>query len=93
MTRNISSVSPKGQVTIPVSIREEFGIEPKDSVAFDVVKGCITVTPLKSRLLEYHQRFSSQLGPLDWKTMREIVREDMALAAAREGLEQEAEDP
>ena len=90
MPRYTSSVSPKGQVTIPIEIRDHFGIEPKDSVTFEVIEGCITLTPLRARLLESHQRFKSRLGPLDWKTVEKIAWEEAALTAAREGLYDES---
>ncbi len=64
MSKFTSSVSPKGQITIPIEIRNEFGIEPKDSVSFNVVGDVIQITPLKRRLLKYHQRFKSRTGPL-----------------------------
>ncbi len=36
MARFVSSVSPKGQITIPSEIRKRFGIKPKDELAFEV---------------------------------------------------------
>ena len=91
MPRYTSSVSPKGQVTIPIEIREQFGIEPKDSVAFSVVENEITITPMKLSLQKSHQRFKSRVGPLDWKTVEQFAREEAAEYAAREGLDIETE--
>ena len=34
MKEMLSSVSPKGQITIPVAIRRLLGVKPKDTVAF-----------------------------------------------------------
>ena len=85
MSKFTSSVSPKGQITIPIEIRNEF--EPKDSVSFNVVGDVIQVTPLKRRLLKYHQRFKSRTGPLDWKKVERIAREEAAENAAREGAD------
>jgi antitoxin PrlF len=39
----ISSVTEKGQTTIPSAIRKEFGIKAGDKVAFEVYQGRITV--------------------------------------------------
>ncbi len=91
MPRYTSSVSPKGQVTIPIEIREHFGIEPKDSVTFEVIDGRITMAPLRARLHDSHQRFKSRLGSLDWKTVEKIAWEEVAMNAAREGLYDESE--
>ena len=43
-----SSVSPKGQITIPVDIRQKFGIDPKDKVSFEVIADAILVKPMRS---------------------------------------------
>lgn len=39
-------VGPKGQVVIPKDLRDEFGLEPGDEVAFSSDGGQITVIPL-----------------------------------------------
>ena len=36
MKEYVSSVSPKGQITIPIEIREMLGVKPKDKVIFEV---------------------------------------------------------
>lgn len=46
----LSSVSPKGQVTIPVEIRQMLGIKPKDKVAFRVENGQVQITPAEYTL-------------------------------------------
>lgn len=45
MARFMSSVSPKGQVTIPLEIRKRFGIKPKDKVAFEVEGDSVKLAP------------------------------------------------
>jgi AbrB family looped-hinge helix DNA binding protein len=50
MKEMLSSVSPKGQVTIPLEIRQMFGIKPKDKVAFKVENGKVQITPAKYTL-------------------------------------------
>ncbi|CAN5559224.1 hypothetical protein BH23CHL4_BH23CHL4_29570 [soil metagenome] len=49
MSKFTSSVSPKGQITIPIEIRNEF--EPKDSVSFNVVGDVIQITGQASALI------------------------------------------
>jgi AbrB family looped-hinge helix DNA binding protein len=39
-----SSVSPKGQVTIPVELRRLLGLKPKDQVAFSVNDGKVQIS-------------------------------------------------
>ena len=43
MPRFVSSVSPKGQITIPMEIRKRLGIKSKDKVAFEVEGDTVTL--------------------------------------------------
>ena len=45
MKEMLSSVSPKGQITIPLEIRQMLGVKPKDKVAFKVENGQVQITP------------------------------------------------
>ncbi len=46
MPRFVSSVSPKGQITIPMEIRKRLGIKSKDKVAFEVEGDTVTLAPV-----------------------------------------------
>jgi antitoxin PrlF len=46
----VSSVSPKGQVTLPIEIRRLLGIKPKDKVAFSVDQGEVRIIPVRYSL-------------------------------------------
>jgi AbrB family looped-hinge helix DNA binding protein len=39
----ISSISTKGQITVPARMRKQLGIRPHDRVAIDVVKNAIVI--------------------------------------------------
>ena len=43
--RYSSSVSPKGQITLPIEIRRELDIDPKDRVDIEMDNGAIRVIP------------------------------------------------
>jgi AbrB family looped-hinge helix DNA binding protein len=43
--RYSSSVSPKGQITLPIDIRRELDIDPRDRVDIELVDGQIRVIP------------------------------------------------
>ncbi len=43
--RYSGSVSPKGQITLPIEMRRELNIDPKDRVDFELHDGQIVVTP------------------------------------------------
>src|SRR6266516_4624510 len=50
MKEMLSSVSPKGQVTIPLEIRRMLGVKPKDKVAFTVKNGRVRIAPARYTL-------------------------------------------
>jgi AbrB family looped-hinge helix DNA binding protein len=50
MKEMFSSVSPKGQVTIPAEVRQLLGVKPKDKVAFRVDNGQVQLVPARHTL-------------------------------------------
>src|SRR5262245_25527364 len=50
MAQRVSSVSPKGQVTIPADIRRMLGVKPRDLVAFSVEDGRVQLVAVRSAL-------------------------------------------
>jgi AbrB family looped-hinge helix DNA binding protein len=82
-----SSVSPKGQVTIPVEIWRLLGVRPRDKVAFRVEKGRVELRPVRSVLDELYQSVPALAEPRSWEEMKGIVREERAAAAVGEGLD------
>lgn len=44
----VSTVTTKGQITIPVNIRSFFHIQPNDKVDFVIDNGRIIITPIKT---------------------------------------------
>lgn len=80
-----SSVSPKGQITLPADVRRELGIKPGDRVSICLEHGVVQVKRLKA-LRDYFQIAPALDPPLDWKEVERIAHEDAAEEAAREGL-------
>lgn len=74
----ISTVSSKGQVTIPVEIRRHLRVETKDKVAFVVEpNGKVGLTQAKYPDIASLSGAAGRLKkPVSWKKMREIARED-----------------
>ncbi len=83
-----SSVSPKGQITLPAEIRKELGIKPKDQVAIDIKDGEVRVRRMRSKLLAHYQKAGGLGRPLEWDVVARIAAEEHAHYAAREGLEE-----
>ncbi|MBF0410486.1 MAG: AbrB/MazE/SpoVT family DNA-binding domain-containing protein [Candidatus Riflebacteria bacterium] len=44
----LTTVTTKGQITIPVKIRNHFHIQPNDKIDFLVEEGRIVIVPVKS---------------------------------------------
>lgn len=59
---NTSSLTSKGQVTIPSSLREQFLLQPGDKVRFEVVDGHIVIKPLKKSIDSMGACFSDDIG-------------------------------
>lgn len=81
-----SSVSPKGQITIPMEVRKRLGIKPKDKVTIHVEHDVVTLTPAGSTLEVIYQSVPPLPRPLSTEEMTEIAAEEHAQDAVREGL-------
>jgi AbrB family looped-hinge helix DNA binding protein len=52
MNRQITTISTKGQLVIPVQIRDALGIEPGTRVALTLEDGAMILRPVSERLVE-----------------------------------------
>lgn len=86
MKEYVSSVSPKGQVTIPEEIRERLGLAPKDKVTFTLEDESVKITPARSRLAASFQAVPALKQSRSLKEMTEIASEEHAQEIAGEGL-------
>ncbi len=80
-----SSVSPKGQVTIPRELRERFGIKPKDRVVFELEEDGIKVRPAGSRLMRHFGSVPPISRPEDFASLREEFEKGVASEVSSEG--------
>ena len=85
--RYYSSVSPKGQITLPSDVRHSLGIRPRDQVRIELEGDVIRISVARSGLLDHYQMAGSLDHPLDWKEVVEIAAEEHAEHAAREGID------
>ena len=73
-----STVTSKGQVTIPVEVRQHLGLEQGDKVLFIIEdQGTVRVeAPSYPTIASLRGAAGSLEKPLSWKEMLEIARED-----------------
>ncbi|MCL4543139.1 MAG: AbrB/MazE/SpoVT family DNA-binding domain-containing protein [Chloroflexi bacterium] len=81
------SVSPKGQVTIPLEYRRRLGLKPRDTVEFELEQGSVRVKPAPSRLKQIARSIPPLPQPYTDQEMTEIAAEEHARHVAREGLD------
>lgn len=78
LRQRTSTLSSKGQVTLPVEIRRHLGVETNDKVAFVIEPdGKVQVAPAKyPDIASLSGAAGSLKKTLSWKEMRQIARED-----------------
>jgi AbrB family looped-hinge helix DNA binding protein len=77
-----SSVSPKGQITLPIEARRRLGIRPKDRVTIEIHNDSITVRPAKKgSFLDSYRSIPALKTPMSVEEMTEIAAEEAALEA------------
>ena len=86
MKELVSSVSPKGQVTIPLEIRRLLGVRPKDKVAFYLEGDSVKIVPLRSELAAIYRSVPALDPPRSLEEISRIAWEEHAQHVAQEGL-------
>lgn len=86
MKRYISSMSPKGQITLPAEVRKRLKLKPKDQVAIEVEDDEIRIKPLVTGLEASYMAVPALKTPMTWKELREAVADERAQEYARKRL-------
>jgi AbrB family looped-hinge helix DNA binding protein len=73
-----TSMTQKGQVTIPFEIRSRLGLKPKDKVRFVVEGDAVTIKPVHSRIERHFGAVKGAGQTLDWRDEREAFEQGMA---------------
>jgi antitoxin PrlF len=79
-----TTMTQKGQVTIPAAIRALLGLRPKDRVRFDVDGDEVRLRPANSKLLAGFGAVAPQRRPEDWPAVEDAVEQLMAVDVAAE---------
>ena len=92
MKEQLTTVTRKGQITVPIEIRKALGIEVGDKVAvsLDEENGALhaNLRPVRSVADMTFGIITPRKRPEDIKELRKLAIEEMAENAASEGLPQ-----
>ncbi|MBI2865525.1 MAG: AbrB/MazE/SpoVT family DNA-binding domain-containing protein [Chloroflexi bacterium] len=83
MGQTLTTITRKGQVTIPAGIRRSLGLEPGDKVAFILDQGEVKVKPIKSVLDRSFGAVKPRKRPEDLAELERLAEEAMAEDALR----------
>jgi antitoxin PrlF len=73
-----TTLTEKGQVTIPLQIRRLIGLRPKDKVRFVVEGNVIRITRATSKLLAGYGAVTPRKKPEDFRALREEFEKGVA---------------
>lgn len=73
MKEIVTTMTKKGQVTIPVEIRNLFGLKAKDKVAFKIDNGNVRIAPAKYTLETVYGIVKPMKRPQDFKKLKQIA--------------------
>lgn len=76
MKEIITTMTVKGQVTIPVEIRNLLGLKAKDKVAFNIKEDTVSIAPSKYCLENIYGIVKPLNHPEDFKKLTKIAIED-----------------
>jgi antitoxin PrlF len=80
-----TTMTQKGQVTIPREIRSRLGLKPKDRVRFEMEGEVVVLRPSSSMLLAGYGSVEPKNRPEDWGKVREEVEHGIAEEVVSEG--------
>lgn len=63
---NLSTLTQKGQATIPLEIRKKLDLRPGDKIIFEVKDGDVVVKKISAFDYEYHRTLSKTLS--EWSS-------------------------
>jgi AbrB family looped-hinge helix DNA binding protein len=73
-----TTVTQKGQVTIPVKVRRQLGLKPRDRVIIEADGDSATIRKATSRITAAFGSIKSEGPPKDWRTLREEFEQGVA---------------
>lgn len=80
-----TTLTQKGQVTIPAEIRSRLGLKPHDKVIFEVEGDTAKLRRAESKILKWYGSVTPKGRPEDFRRVRDEFEEGVAEEVAREG--------
>jgi antitoxin PrlF len=72
------TMSSKGQITIPKSVRESLNLETGDTIALIQVDDEIVLKPVKKNIFDFIGKIPPSSGSPEWEDIRNEAREEHA---------------
>ena len=86
VTRQLeTTITRKGQVTIPIEIRSRLGLHPKDKVLFELEGDVVKLRPAPSKVLRWYGSVTPRQRPKDFGKLREEFEKGVAEEVISEG--------
>lgn len=79
-----ATVTSKGQITLPKTVRDALQLGKSSTVVFEVREGEATMRPLRGGLMARFASISPSARPESWEQVREKTREVVGHEAAKE---------
>lgn len=95
MKEIVSTMTSKGQLTVPVEVRRYLGLKRGDKVVFQLEEGLeegreVRLAPATSRLAAGYRSIPALTEPKDWEAIEATVAEERAARYARQQREGDA---
>ena len=79
-----TSVTEKGQVTIPQEVRRILGLHPKDKIRFEVEGETVKIKQASSKIMQWYGAVTPKNRPEDFQELRKGFEEGVAKEVASE---------
>ena len=80
MKEIVTTMTQRGQVTVPAEVRRLLGLKPRDKVAFEIEDGEVRITPAAYTLESAFGSVKPLGGKTDFKAISRAARDEKAKA-------------
>ncbi len=83
MKEIVTTMTQRGQVTVPAEVRRMLGLQPRDKVAFTIDEGEVRLLPAKFTLESAYGSVPPLARPVSDREMARIAKEERARRTGR----------